>query len=293
MANKIKQIEDYLQGLEKYFDTTIDDHSKRLLKSLTMLENSIIASLKDLKTSSGRIDSSKENLSIAQKIARQITLEFNQIYGAELIDVVNDYDGAIFQVKKYFDELEIGFKFREYDKIAIDILKNHAISTQASLATAGKERIMQSMYDSIYGGSSFQSLIETIRAEVTGLLDRRGRSLSRYAQVFAHDTLMSFFSKVSKAKADENDFDTFIYYGDTVRDSRDFCIQRAGRVYTSKQIESWQRLDWKGKRPGNIWIVRGGYHCRHHFVPVRREWLDGAQEIEVQKFRLTKEAGKV
>ena len=50
-------------------------------------------------------------------------------------------------------------------------------------------------------------------------------------------------------------------------DSRPFCQARGRKMYTAEEI-----------------IRLGEYYCRHHFVPVEPEWLEGKAEIEIQRF---------
>lgn len=76
--------------------------------------------------------------------------------------------------------------------------------------------------------------------------------------------------------------DRYLYYGNLIRDSRSFCKLRAGKVYTRRQINSWQALSWPGKAPGSIWIQRGGYNCRHFFLPLGRNDIP-ENEIVIQK----------
>jgi hypothetical protein len=54
--------------------------------------------------------------------------------------------------------------------------------------------------------------------------------------------------------------------------SREFCDQRHGKYFHRKEVEAWANLSWAGKIQGtnssNIFIYRGGYHCRHQLIPV-------------------------
>lgn len=62
----------------------------------------------------------------------------------------------------------------------------------------------------------------------------------------------------------------FKYVGGIIPTSRDFCANHNGKIYTRKQIENiWRSSTWGGKAPGNPFIVRGGYNCRHMFVAIR------------------------
>ena len=60
------------------------------------------------------------------------------------------------------------------------------------------------------------------------------------------------------------------YVGGIIKTTRSFCAKHNNKTYTRKEIETiWRSSTWGGKAPGNPFIVRGGYNCRHMFVPVK------------------------
>lgn len=64
----------------------------------------------------------------------------------------------------------------------------------------------------------------------------------------------------------------FRYVGGIIAESRPFCRQHDGRTMTEAEIRRiWSTQNWQGKSPGDPFVVRGGYNCRHMFVPVRDE----------------------
>ena len=71
--------------------------------------------------------------------------------------------------------------------------------------------------------------------------------------------------------AQDVDIELWEYSGGTVKDTREFCLQRHGNVYTTEEIRSWADKDWQGKNPATdentIFAYRGGYNCLHSFIP--------------------------
>jgi hypothetical protein len=53
-----------------------------------------------------------------------------------------------------------------------------------------------------------------------------------------------------------------------IRDSREFCRNNVGKTFTEEEINSKWQGSWAGKAPGDPFIVRGGYNCRHHWLPI-------------------------
>ena len=105
--------------------------------------------------------------------------------------------------------------------------------------------------------------------------DRAGNNLRRYAGQIAHDSVMQFHGQFTVAKAKEAGIDKFTYTGTLVRDSRPFCQEMLNKTLTEEQIrDMWNTRGWAGKSTGDPFIVRGGYRCRHTWIPTIDETID-------------------
>jgi hypothetical protein len=103
--------------------------------------------------------------------------------------------------------------------------------------------------------------------------DRAGNNLRRYASQIAHDSVMQFHGQFTIAKAKEAGLTHFTYTGTLVRDSRDFCKTMLNKTLTEEEIrETWINRSWQGKSTGDPFIVRGGYRCRHTWIPTDPAW---------------------
>lgn len=103
--------------------------------------------------------------------------------------------------------------------------------------------------------------------------DRAGNNLRRYASQIAHDSVMQFHGQFTVAKAKEAGLNHFTYTGTLVRDSRPFCQEMLNRTLTEEQIrDMWNNRAWQGKSTGDPFIVRGGYRCRHTWIPTDPAW---------------------
>ena len=103
--------------------------------------------------------------------------------------------------------------------------------------------------------------------------DRAGNNLRRYASQIAHDSVMQFHGQFTVAKAKAAGLNHFTYTGTLVRDSRPFCIEMLNRTLTEEQIrDMWNNRSWQGKSTGDPFIVRGGYRCRHTWIPTDPAW---------------------
>ena len=103
--------------------------------------------------------------------------------------------------------------------------------------------------------------------------DRAGNNLRKYAGQIAHDSVMQFHGQFTVAKAKASGLNHFTYTGTLVRDSRPFCRNMLNRTLNEKEIRYiWNRQSWGGKSPGDPFIVRGGYRCRHTWIPTDPNW---------------------
>jgi len=103
--------------------------------------------------------------------------------------------------------------------------------------------------------------------------DRAGNNLRRYASQIAHDSVMQFHGQFTVAKAKDAGLTHYRYTGTLVRDSRPFCRDMLNKTLTEKEIrDTWNNQGWQGKSIGDPFIVRGGYRCRHTWIPTNPEW---------------------
>jgi len=103
--------------------------------------------------------------------------------------------------------------------------------------------------------------------------DRAGNNLRKYAGQIAHDSVMQFHGQFTVSKAKEAGLTHYRYTGTLVRDSRPFCQSMLNKVLTEQEIRDiWNNQGWAGKSTGDPFIVRGGYRCRHTWIPTDPEW---------------------
>ena len=113
-----------------------------------------------------------------------------------------------------------------------------------------------------------------------------GANLAVYSSQIVQDALMGFDGQFAKFRADELGLTSYVYYGSIIRDSRDFCVEHANKVFTEEEARQLWQSDWQGKSGSDPFIDRGGYNCRHHWQPVDPEWGtvkdDGTFEYTVE-----------
>jgi hypothetical protein len=99
-----------------------------------------------------------------------------------------------------------------------------------------------------------------------------GANLAVYSSQIVQDALMGFDGQFAKFRADELGLTSYVYFGSVIRDSRDFCVEHANKVFTEEEARQLWQNDWQGKSGSDPFIDRGGYNCRHHWQPVDTDW---------------------
>lgn len=267
-----------LEDLQNTSASDIKSAIKRLERRIIMLAGQMPT--KD----DGRLTKTALALKQAERLHAKLLLEFERLYGPAVTAHGDNLDAALQVARESLSDFNVPESFSKVDLRLLDQIKGQSLASLEELGRQTQERIAQGLYEAIAAAAPIDELAEEIAHAMTGLVDKRGRPMSQYADLFAHDQLMEAYSTGHRLTADQIGLEHYLYYGDVIRDSREFCVARAGNVYEKQEIESWQALDWAGKKPGSIWIVRGGYRCRHHFQAVDPEWIEGGS-IEVQRFQ--------
>jgi hypothetical protein len=265
---------------EAFLLRQIKRHKKRLAAAISTLERRMINMVKTLETEKdGALKGLRANFAQTKKIHKDMLTLWEQTYGAAFESNVNELDIIATRAAKVFASLDKSLakaaKFVGVEKAMIEQLKLNSWEQYKQFGDAARERMVEQMYTHVIGASDFSDLVNTVQGILTGHVSATGVPMEVYAKRWAFDASMDMNSSVTLAKADKYGFDTFIYAGTIMSETRDFCMKRAGRMYTKKQIDSWTHK-WTGKRGtgASAFQYRGGYSCRHHWRPVRPEWID-------------------
>ena len=135
----------------------------------------------------------------------------------------------------------------------------------AGLSLQTQASVTESIYTGAVTGMSKMDMVANIKQLVLGQTDKRGNPMLMHAQTILRTGYMEVDSVVQRKKAGEAGIETFKYVGATVRDSRPWCVEHVGKVFTLAEIKEWESAQWAGKKQGDPFVVRGGWNCTHHF----------------------------
>lgn|SRR3990167_1363277 len=275
IAEKNKRIED----IPEAFQSSVEKLQRRLYNRITEL-------IGELDTKNGQIVMSEANLLRVQNINDELKRVLN---GKEYIEAVRKFTDEFNTQKaindKYFKKA-FGTDFSE-TTLANQLVKSSQRNAFELLAGPSAEQnfiapIRSQLENAVASGASFKDTIIGIRETVEGT-DTKDGNLLRYSKQVSWDAFAISDRAYTNAVAEDLDVEWFRYSGGLVKDSRCFCEERDMQYFHFKEIESWGRGEdlgscdlgegnWAGEMLGTnestIFIVAGGYNCRHSIMPV-------------------------
>lgn len=274
---------------EEALSRMMDAYDRQLFATIQDIEREILRLLRELELGpSGNILKTSANLQRAIN-AWYAATRFAQQEIAELTD---RWTSQFLPVTQFLqDNLN-----KSGLAITIDAVDERLIAVMREMATIdlnsgvnfvyrdlGRELMSQTLV-----GGNFNELVRTIQAKLSsdllaGTIEvAAGQSLANIATRIGHDSLLTMYRTLHLKKANDAEVQRFLYFGSLVKDSRDFCIARAGKVFTRQEIESWNNLQWRGKIAGtNVFTTLGGFNCRHHLVAIPNSVSEADLGLEV------------
>jgi len=301
---------------QNFLDKKIDDHRRRLVKSLEELENEIITLVGTLPQTKGVLFNTK----IAIELRKDIKSKIEKTYLVASDRNIRDFNSITNRIITDLKNLPLPkglVSLTQTDADIIARLKKLYFNQFKEAGNTIQEAISQEIYNASLINRPFKEVVKNIRQQINGVYmksddaainklvsianadpssragkkaieklhaiygsDRTGQSLQRYAKQIAHDSVMQFHAQVNIAKSKEYGFDKWRYTGNIITTSREFCKRRIGKTYTETEIRKiWSAASWSGKSSGDPFIVRGGYNCRHHWQPIAESFLDNKGEL--------------
>jgi predicted DNA-binding protein YlxM (UPF0122 family) len=290
--NKKRQIRQAVEYSDRWLIRRQKRHVNMIEVAIRNLQASILDDIQTLQAQKGRLEGVKINLKQAQKIHKRIVTEFGTEFSTATKKIIADFDNVSKVIEKSFSYLDEAASFTDVDLGALEVLKNGYLDKYTKLSGVKQTEIVQAMYNHVISREKFSSLVDVVRKNIYGTQKKGvpGTSLAQYSRLYARDMVHNFHNEALLMKAEDLEINTFLYAGNIIATTRDFCRRRCGKIYTRNQIDSWTH-SWAGKS-GPAFTHRGGYNCRHHWQPVRPEWLeDGEKRLDAANWDYEKSGG--
>lgn len=179
-----------------------------------------------------------------------------------------------------YDDLATAATDAPLDTILAQVLKGRRLAKQsAELAASAQQRVdalkLLNLGDLLEEGDSLA--YELWKATVRGVFGSRpaddilqdlaavtGRKQSHIRTLY--DTSLSIFGRQVEALQAGDEPDTvFLYVGPVDEKTRDFCLERVGKVFTRSEIDAMDN-----GQLNDVFLTGGGYNCRHVFHEVSK-----------------------
>jgi len=278
-------------------DRLADTHQARIAAALQELEERVA----QLMATAPLTDGNLFDLEWALAARSEIRSIIDEVYLAEVQASIRQYrkvsESALAMLQNYGDFIAVEssvitqlqrLSFQGFEAIAAEYLDILATEIyQSTLTGRAFNESVKTLSQSINGiyissdsveakklveiaanGSAAQKAAAVEKLQTLYGRDRAGRNLRRYSVQMMQDSLMQFDASINTAIGKESGATKWKYYGSSIRDTRSFCREHAGKEFTDEEIAQTWSGSWAGKAPGDPFIVRGGYNCRHHFRPV-------------------------
>jgi hypothetical protein len=251
-----------LQGL-------ISTHQSRSIRAIRNIERDVMDLLSDAKTKGGLLLSEQVNAQFAVRTQTALTEIFAREYRDGFIrPSLTGYNEAAQGISAYYKTLDLPIVFTDVDIEVIRALKAGSFTQYEVLAARFQQELADQIYKTTLAGGRFADLVDGVRNSLVGIEDMRGVPMAVHSGQLVHDSLMSFDATLNQKKADDLEIENFLYFGSTVKGTRDFCRAYAGETRTREEWNNIGSGDWQGKREGDFFINRGGYQCGHQLVAV-------------------------
>jgi hypothetical protein len=285
------QYSKFLAGLE-------DDNVRNLVISLERLESDIVNSLASAPLRDGKLFDLAWAVNARTQVTQQVERflgDASDIFGGftqineNLLETLNEY-GKFTQLPSDAITGLLDITFAGFEEIANsygdEISKQMYQMTLTNATQVEATQAIRGKINGVYQASDkdeIESLVEIVNTTTDDAVrqkainrlhaeygsDRLGNNLRRYASTYVRDATSQYSRASSMSMAREAGAEKWEYFGDTEKDTRDFCRSMLGRVMTEGEIrEKWSSESWQGKSDGDPFIVCGGYNCKHEWLPV-------------------------
>jgi hypothetical protein len=271
----LNDLEDAIEKFIADFESKMPAANQEILDEL----NSFVGSLK--KSSSGNIKASVENLKAIDKYRSSLDKAINNSqYSEAASDFISQFKNSTAYIDAYFSSIVA--EFGKNSELYKAILQANIDTTTETLLGSGlqanfKEPVIKILKDNVISGSDTKAARAVLNQFIKGSKDVDPK-LTRYVSQVANDSIRQFNRNYTKAISDDLGLTHFYYKGTKIKDTRSFCVARSGKYFTKEEVESWASLEWAGKNPATnkqtIFILCGGWNCRHDLNPVSKELYD-------------------
>lgn len=222
---------------------TIAQHNTQIDQTIAGLTNSAVAQLKAVVNSLEElmINQPEGDLSAIAPLSLNV---IQPVSSSDILPLLEDYSSTV--------ELE--------PEAAVATALAEGVAAQITEDLRG---IGQQLVSAVIIGALLNNSRTSILRSLRDILDTSRRGVV----LLITESTMSAHGAYARRLAQAAGVEEYTYVGGTIATTRDFCRRHNNKTYTPQEIAKLWRGNWGGKRTGDPFVVRGGYNCRHYWVP--------------------------
>lgn len=307
MAKLPDDIQEIIKRKQEYIDSNRSRLEANVIKLQEALLNRFIEEiLPQLETENGSIKSTTNNMRLIEKLDA-LYQEFNATNQTKVIKELGESLLRLNSLNStYFKKITESEKLKtRFDSVISKT--NDLMSARLGVGKDGKiikgsyldsfitdntllTELKQSIVSNVTGQQTIEKFRKDIRDKIVGNSQQTG-GFEKYYRQFAYDTYSQYDRAYGKNVADEFGLNYAIYQGGLIDDSRDFCEEHQGKVYTREEVKEFGK--WKlpkdtkeypgpGEVPSYIakfpnydpFTCAGGFNCRHQLTWVTKSYAE-------------------
>jgi len=251
-------------------ESVLNDSESRIKNALIEVNAVIESAIRSLDVDSeGSLKTTKINIARAMAMRKLILKELTVgAYSRELDAIAAKFETIPDYVTTAFNDVQIDVSFTDVDDAIIKATANDALAEVAAMNTQWAADISSSVYASTISGGSRSDLIKATRQRLIGEAGVRGQPLAPHAATIVNTRIAEIDSLIMLRKGEEAGIQKWKYMGTTISDTRQWCVDHLNVELTTKEVKAWSKSQWKGKKSGDPFVVRGGWNCRHGWSAV-------------------------
>jgi hypothetical protein len=253
---------------------------RKIARAQNRLYSAFLDVLENLDTDNGRIRYTVRNLGKVQQV-NEVTEAFHRSQGQNLGLWLGGKMVQLFGLNRLYMRAVKKYEFQNVDsrvlrktmlKLGYDNRKSRLIrggyleslTTNTDIARMVGEEVNRAIAKKM-PLPEFRKQFKQVFTDPNGL-----GMLERHFYTNSFDLFQQQDRAIALDYADELNLDYFVYSGTIKDNTRDFCKERAGEIFTREDIEKWAGMTWRGKQTQNYDPFRdlGGFNCRHSLDPI-------------------------
>lgn len=242
--------------LARDVDVLVGQFEADLARVWVVLRERIVRLTNQLISEKGRVVSTAVNLGVARASARELQAALEEAGYTDLIAGALDVMGDLAKYQGLGQTTVARVeRAAAWSAETLDAFHDIKLRELISVSDAAIRRVEQTLLRGIVGAQDRAELLNEVVAELEISLPQ-ARTI--------YDTALSEFSRVAVTSTATGQADeAFLYSGPIDGLTREFCLERVGKVYSRAAIDAMDngQLD-------NTLITGGGYNCRHTWLPI-------------------------